>query len=337
MLLAAPVGAPEVWFERLHHRVGLPLWAGALLLGVVPTILLLPVSYYLSGLWNEFLSSGIIFSSPLLALVIMFAHFSVRYVRRRLMVLAEYADLIREDGLLTDLKELYRLRGVAVTYLLLMGTVQTIFIFFVLPGRYSLAQKLGISLPFLFWNVFLCTFFWVWFYSIYKIYRMGKLPLKLRPFTEDRTLGLKPFGRTSLQLTGVYVAFLASIFVTTVPLSEYSPLVIALAISLLLLGLVIFFLPLLTLHSKLVEAKQQALQWISPQYVALVQKLRKDGLENSDEKLYHALAAIDKIQRDINQIHSWPFDVGIVTRLAAIIFSVVAILLASFVRAILRF
>ncbi|MBI3116487.1 MAG: hypothetical protein HYZ12_04025, partial [Thaumarchaeota archaeon] len=156
-------------------------------------------------------------------------------------------------------------------------------------------------------------------------------------FTEDRTLGLKPFGRTSLQLTGVYVSFLASVFVTVVPLSEYSPPVIAVAISLLLLGLVIFFLPLLTLHSKLVAAKQEALQWISPQYSALVQKLRKDGLDNTDEKLYRELMAIDKIQRDINQVHGWPFDVGIVTRLAAIIFSVVAILLASLVRAILRF
>ncbi len=335
--MTAPAGAQEVWFERLYRRLGFPLWAGALLLGVVPTILLLPVSYYISGLWDDFLSSAIIFSSPLLAMVVVFAHFSVRYVRRRLMGLAEYADSIRVDGLMTDLKETHRSRGVAITYLVLMGTTQTIFTFFVLPGRYSLVQKLGTSLPFFFWNIFLCTFFWVWFYSVYKIYRMGKLPLRLRPFTEDRTLGLKPFGRASLQLTGVYVAFLASIFVTAVPLSDFSPFVIAFAIGLLLLGLVIFFLPLLTLHAKLVEAKQQALQWLSPEYTAMVQKLRKDGMENSDEKLYRGLAAIDKIQRDINQIHSWPFDVGIVTRLAAIIFSVIAILLASFVRAILRF
>lgn len=317
--------------------MGLPLWAGALLLGVAPTILLLPVSYYLLGLWSDFLSSGIIFSSPLLALVIVYAHFSVRYIRGRLTGLADYADSIREDGSTTDLKGLYRLRGVAVTYLVLMGTVQTVFTFLVLPGRYLLFQKLGISIPFFFWNVFLCTFFWVWVYSMYKIYRMGKLPLKLMSFTEDRTLGLKPFGRGSLQLTAVYVAFLASIFITTVPLSQYSSAIIVLEMGLLLLGLVIFFLPLLTLHSKLVAAKQEALQWITPQYSALVQKLRKDGVDNSDEKLYHELVAIDKIQRDINQVHSWPFDVGIVTRLAAIIFSVVAILLASLVRAILRF
>ena len=172
---------------------------------------------------------------------------------------------------------------------------------------------------------------------MYRIYRLGKLPLTLKPFTEDRTLGLKPFGRASLQLTAVYVGFLASVFVTTVPLTAYSPSVIALEMGLLFLGIVIFFLPLLTLHAKLLDAKQEAIRWISPQYSALVQKLRKEGVENSDEKLYHELTAIDKIQRDINQIHNWPFDVGIVTRLAAIVFSVVAILLASFVRAILRF
>ena len=269
--------------------------------------------------------------------MLFYAHFSVRYVGRRLAGLADYANSIREDGSTTDLKGLYLFRWVAVTYLLLMGTVQTIFIFLVMPPRFSLFQKLGISTPFFFWNVFLSTFFWVWGYSMYKIYRIGKLPLKLKPFTEDRTLGLKPFGRASLQLTAVYVGFLASVFVTTVPLSTYASPVIVLEIGLLLLGMAIFFLPLLTLHAKLVDAKQEATQWISPQYSALVQRLRKEGVENADEKLYHELIAIDKIQRDIDQIHSWPFDVGIVTRLAAIVFSVVAILLASFLRTILRF
>jgi len=49
------------------------------------------------------------------------------------------------------------------------------------------------------------------------------------------------------------------------------------------------------------------------------------------------LTGLDNVQRQIHQIHSWPFDVGIITRLAAIVFSMIAILLANYVRIFLRF
>ena len=37
-----------------------------------------------------------------------------------------------------------------------------------------------------------------------------------------------------------------------------------------------------------------------------------------DERIERSLNALDKIQRDVEQIHTWPFDVGIVTRLASV-------------------
>src|SRR3989442_13122123 len=39
------------------------------------------------------------------------------------------------------------------------------------------------------------------------IYRAGKLPFQLKPFTEDRILGLKPFGTASMRLASVYAIF----------------------------------------------------------------------------------------------------------------------------------
>src|SRR5438445_9844445 len=53
----------------------------------------------------------------------------------------------------------------------------------------------------------LASFLWVYGYSMYAIHRAGKLPLRLKPFTEDRNLGLKPFGTTSLRLASIYAVF----------------------------------------------------------------------------------------------------------------------------------
>jgi len=56
-----------------------------------------------------------------------------------------------------------------------------------------------------------------------------------------------------------------------------------------------------------------------------------------DQRNVNEPTAIDKIQRDIQQIHTWPFDTGIVIGLAAVIFSLSAILLSAVIRNILKF
>jgi len=49
------------------------------------------------------------------------------------------------------------------------------------------------------------------------------------------------------------------------------------------------------------------------------------------------LATIDKIQREIQAIKTWPFDVGVVAKLLTILLSVTAILLAGVIRKYLGF
>ena len=49
------------------------------------------------------------------------------------------------------------------------------------------------------------------------------------------------------------------------------------------------------------------------------------------------MAVVDKVQRDVQQIRTWPFDTGIIARLLAIMISVTAILLSSYIRSFLSF
>ncbi|TMQ00288.1 MAG: hypothetical protein E6K99_02880 [Thaumarchaeota archaeon] len=49
----------------------------------------------------------------------------------------------------------------------------------------------------------------------------------------------------------------------------------------------------------------------------------------------YKLASIDKLQKDIGQIRTWPFDAQILERLVAIIVTVVAIMVAHYIQVVL--
>ncbi|QQG48267.1 MAG: hypothetical protein HY247_05820 [archaeon] len=326
-----------IWFERLCQRTGVPFWVGVLLYGVLPVTLLLPASYFAAGLWGGFVSGGGLGLVPLLVVVTIYTLYASRFVRRRLEGVASYANTLIPAGQGMELRELYGIRGIAVTYVALVTIVQYFYLEYEIPGSYSLLQGMMISAAFFYWNVFIITFIFAFAYSLYKIYQAGKLPLVLRPFTEDRTLGLRPFGRLSLQLTALYILMVAIIIVPQTGLGYPAVPLVAFGAILMLGGIVLFMVPLLSLHGRLVEAKRMENGRLAPQYTELVHQLNQDGVKNSDVRLFHQLMGIDKVQRDIQQIHTWPFDVGIITRLAAIVFSVVAILLANYLRLILKF
>ncbi len=325
-----------VWFERVYARAGLPFWAGVFIVGAVPAVVLLPVSYYAAGLWQDFIGRDAGFA-PFLFVISVYVQYGVKYMRRRLEGTTDHADSLVADGSRIDLRNLYGLRGTLLTLAILLIPIQGSYVAFGLPQGYSLAQKLLVSVPFFYWSIFLSTFFWVFLYSMYRIYSAGKLPLQLRPFTEDRTLGLRPFGRITLQLTALYLFLIAMIVIPQTFLEVGQSVTIALGTILTVLGVAVFFLPLLSLHGKLVAAKQRELAWVSPRLTQLVQRLKQGGSEGSDDKVIMELTGLDNVQRQIHQIHSWPFDVGIITRLAAIVFSMIAILLANYVRIFLRF
>ena len=324
----------KVWFEELYARLRLPYWAGVALFGFVPILVLYPVSYAGAGIWSQLFTGGSLFTLLLLLAMIVVVHLGASYtesVMNRWKVRAD--ELLAEEGKV-DLRELFGLRGTLIFIVILLTLDLTVFVFFGLPTQ-SVPQRLASTLPWDWWNLYADTFFWMFAYSMYKIFRTGRLPMNLKSFTEDRMLGLKPFGRVTLQLTGMYFGFVVIALIAEI--SQVGVVVsgILLIFGFILLGLGLFFVPQLSLHGKLVRAKQEAQAWVAPQHTRIMDTVRRHGVENIEERVLSQLSGVESIRRDIAQISSWPFDVGIVARLSAIVLSVTAILLSAVLRSFL--
>lgn len=293
------------------------------------------MDYLALGIFDLFVSSGIIFFLPIVLIVpvgSLFSNYASIAISRKMQRLREYSESMRAGGTPIGLAPLYRFRNVLLVAVVFSSVVQPIYIFSVLPQTWTIQDRIFFVLPYEYWILFLSTFLWVWGYSLYSVYRMGKLPLGLKPFTEDRTLGLKPFGRASLLMTGAYVAFLSLFLIPQVIIGFASVALLAWGAAMMLVGVVFFLAPLVPLHTKLISARQELLGWIGPRYTTAMDSFRSTANGPVSQDLVGEFSVIEKVQHDVNQIHTWPFDTGLIVKLAAIIFSVVAIIGAKFVQ-----
>lgn len=323
-------GRPSLWFERVYARVGLPFWAGAILVGYVPFIAGLIVGYQVAGLWDEFLSQLLTVHIPV-AIGVFTSQLGATYVCDRVERLREYARTMAEGDARIDVGPIYRLRWLLVVWLFLNVFGNGAYVISA-GAKYTTSQLLLTQVST--WPImilFLATFIWVFVGSMVAIYRMGQLPLRLRPFTEDRMLGLGPFARESLWLTAIYLVLVAEIAFPQILSGAFGLPVAVMFLAFFPLALAFFLLPLLPLRRKLREAKSEKLRWIGSEYSKVMRSVETIN-GGVDELTAGRLMAIDKIQRDIRQIRTWPFETGILARLAAIVVSVTAILLASIVR-----
>ena len=323
----------RLWFERLYARLGLPLWAGAILIGYLPFIIGLAIGHWAAGLWDVFLRDVPAVHLPI-SVGILASQMGASYACDRMHRLQDYARGMVEGSVRVDLGGLYRLGPIVVLWLLLNLFGNGAYVVSLSPGL-TLTQVLLTQIST--WPIqilFLTTFLWVWGYSMLVIYRIGKLPLRLGSFTEDRMLGLAPFARESLRLTAVYLALLAVMAFPQIIAGGFGPLVALMLLSFFPLGLGFFLLPLIPLRRKLQRAKGEKMRWIGAEYTKVMASV--DTIGGMDDATSGRLTAIDKIQRDIRQIRTWPFETGILARLVGIVVSVTAILLATIVRLALR-
>lgn len=314
----------------------MPFWVGAVTVGGVLFPAMVFASYLVAGVWGDLFPSqqnpGVLFD----LIAGLSAQFAAVHAARRLEQLRKLSESLSEEAAKVNLQLLYRLRGILPVWILGATIVGGAFVVSGFPANYSLLQRVLMVSPYAYWWFFMATFIWIWMYSMYKVYRIGKLPMKLAPFTEDRFLGLKPFGAASLRLTAIYIvvfstASLPSVIVGIAPL----PGLLFIAIF-FLLAPILFLLPLLPLHAKLLAAKRELSAIVGPRYTLAFDHFRKGESNPSDEKTVIEFVAIDKIQRDIQQIHSWPLDTGILVRLTAVILSVIAIMITKILSVVFR-
>ncbi len=315
-----------IWVGRLYARLGLPFWAGAAITGGFLVYGLNIASYFGAGTWGDSYTSELFSLSPVYPVSGVLFQFGALFNTARVEKLNRYAESMRGEGPEPNLQSLYRFRGIMLLWALLGGVFTTSFVILGYPAEYSLLQRLILTVPFWYWFLLVATFVWTWIYSMYSIYLIGKLPMKLKPFTEDRALGLLPFGSTSLRLTAVYLGMFAlatfpSIFAGIMPWPGW--VVVG---AFLLLAPILFLLPLLSLRVKLLASKRELSRIVAPRYTRAFEQFRSGGESFSNEKLVGELTAIDKIQKDIHQIHSWPIDTGMLVKLTAVVLSVIAIM-----------
>jgi len=311
----------------------LPFWLGAVIVSFVPTKILSTIEYLLAP--SQGIGSLILDEALVLSLVMLYFLYTMRYITRRIDRLSEYAKGMSPGNTTLHLGTPYRPSRVLLIWIVLLGALTLLSpIPFTIEGVVS-----NHILVFSYFVLILASFLWTYGSSMLAIYRAGKLPFHLKPFTEDRTLGLKPFGTASMRLASVYAIF--PIIVTllqlitinvevpggvTVGLGSFRTSDLVILGGLILVGVVLFLLPLIGIHRRLQDARRQELNWITPRYTSLVQRLKdkmthSDELENVNEKdaLASELSIVRQIESDIHRIQTWPFDIGVITRLATVL------------------
>jgi hypothetical protein len=198
-------------------------------------------------------------------------------------------------------------------------------------GPISLAL-LVIAFPFVY--LVYGTFIWTYVSSIACLYNLSRQPLRLAEFYDDDHLGMKSFGSLSLALALVYFLGLGLIFFSF--LSVPPPLELAVVI-MILAGVIMFFLPLITIHQKMLEKKREERQKLKSHYTHLLKFIEEPLRSGNATEVKHLryMMAVDVIDRHISAIPVWPIDSRSWTRISAIVFTVVISIMTRIVLTLL--
>ena len=321
-----------LWFERLYATLHLPFYVGVPLFGaLIPTLLSVARVYVETGVIPTDLQSLRLYIGW--TAIVIASQVASRHICRRMSKLDAYVQLMKPDGGPTEVGLLGSIWGASWVYFL--------FFLWLWFGSGYTGILVGTALVSV--VPFLATFLWVFIAAFYLLIRTAKLPLRLKSFIEDPTMGVRPLVTESLRFVTLYEALLLGVFIYPVVIRyqcgcSSAPDIFyeALFTCAFLTGLIMFLLPLSSLHSRLRSLKRDETAWINSQYSVLFRKLKLNDESVFDEKTSMALIAVDKVRRDIRQIREWPIDGGIVAKIVTalglpIIVQVVVVLITHLV------
>lgn len=328
--LATVSESPGLWFERVYTYLRLPFWAGILLVSIGPYLAgSLLTLYFLAPAESVLVEEAVGYVAYFVVFTI-WIQYAARAARRGVENVEKTTEPMRQ-GRPLDLQLLYS-PGMAFLFFVLIEIVTLpLFLPQVFGEELTGTQSLILLGLTLYGELFHYTFFWVLVYSLYAIYRIGQLELKLKHFSEDRSLGLSPLGRLALKLAGFYVLFLAFNIVPDA-LSAFLTLpVLSLYVVVIILAFPLFFLPLLPLRRRLRREKSELLGRLAPRFARLYREIEANPEGEIRREDANELLVLQGMRRDIEEIHTWPFDTAVVVRLSVIVFSVTAIILSRII------
>ena len=307
--------ATELWFESAATAVRLPLLVGICLVGLVPATLLWYVGISIR-IATDFTGFPPV-SLPLLTVNVVFLILASQLIRIRTVQLENYTESMGVELENNRFGRLTSLKGILVVWLLLLCVTSLVIDPYVYNLYYTplqAAMRLAVTG---YLRLIQATFLWTLGYSMYLIYKWGKLPIRLRSFAEDKTLGLNIYGRASLLFVTLYIAAM----LLTFPVFVYnSEAVMWSQAAFSLLGLAIFLVPLFSLRRRLIEAKNEKLAWITRRHSRAIESIESCGDGPIDTTLVNELVAVDRIRTDLQRISGWPFNAGVVVKLVTVVF-----------------
>ena len=209
-----------------------------------------------------------------------------------------------------------------------------VFLFLYVPSRSSVAGgpyfPIEMSFLTLIASTVYGTAFWVYLSGLWGVYRFGLEPLRLKPFYEDRMLGLRPLGQVVL----AYAMTFSGAITVTLGNSLLSGDVGSIVINLVIVGLgvAMLFLPLRGIHRKMVEVKEAEEAALRLRSKEFLNGLKDDGVSNQDtsskiEELLE-LQRYQALKVEASMISEWPFETRSVERLIGILLAIFTVVLA---------
>jgi len=335
---------------RLPYVLGC-VFVGLVLFGVFTTGL---SAYVETADLQQALEAAFAPESVAVGLLVSYAFYAPRYMRERLADAGAHLFALlpsREDGFRKVFSGIASARPQLVTWMLFLvslllavnvsalmgaapssiviagGTPSPLEFFAAVYGVVSLAvATLGLSSV-------------VWTYSTISrgIHRFGGTPLSLRPYYEDSFLGLKPVGSLSLSLAGAYFGFIVLLLLVLATSPRVPTVGDVIGVGgfvsgLIVVGLVLFFIPMRRLHRQMIERKRLEVGRLRERLAPIFYDRAEATAPKDIGHLFH----LDMMDRKVSSMALWPFDMRILGKLSVIALSVTAILISRIVAIILR-
>lgn len=166
----------------------------------------------------------------------------------------------------------------------------------------------------------LLSFIWCYVRSLVGLARMCALPLDLLPSYQDPWLGTRPIGSLALSLSAVYSVGLA-LGLSLVISAPAATVVFPVVVGFFLLGALLFFLPLRSVHRQMAKEKSSEEAWVREQLASLVAVSRRQDQPAPQDPIAALQGAltIELIERHVAAIRTWPIDASIAIRLTTTI------------------
>lgn len=177
------------------------------------------------------------------------------------------------------------------------------------------------------------TFVWVYLTVLADLDRLGRQPLALDLFPQDRTLGLDRIG--SLASTGVGLALAAAVPVLLAGSDE--PITLGISLTIVATTVGVYVLSMWRIHRQMVAAKARYVALARRLYAEAYAPLRADPSVETLEAGASTLSAAQALEARAHAVPTWPLDDGTLKFVAVVTTGVVTSLVVRGLFAALGF